>query len=339
MKKGSLSKSSRCANNFKTSLQVDRSELIQRKIKAIEEREARCIEINKQFRYELPKEVKEELVKKNIKLKPIAVPSKLISEIEANNNLKPLTFLQLIARTINMIEDNSGTNEIQPKSEEEEVNEKPRKKLQLKVRNKSEVLAGLESTVESVRKGGQISMQPMEFRMPSQRKKSGNSRTTTNLSLNNKPNSSRLVSKVSASKGSNTNRQGQFNGNFETIYEEKENKLSSLALPKIGDMRKAPKTTKHEVSRVVGRLKELKEDKEFRDSLFMVLQDDTTDKESYNLANQIIDAIMKGHNLSQNAFKSTKQQDVLKAKCKKMVAKLSNCIPHELLENIKLSFT
>lgn len=330
MKKVNLSKSSRVVNNLKISLQVNRNDLIQRKIKAIEEREARCSEINQKFKYELPKEVKDELVKKSIKLKPIAVPSKLISEIEANNSMKPLTFLQLIARTINMIEDSSNAPETQVTQEAEEIQEKPRKKLQLKVRNKTEVLAGLESTVESVRKGGQLSLQPMEFRMPDQKNKSN---------LSPKPKSSKLVSKVSTPRMPNTTRQPQTNGTFDTIYEEKENKLSSVALPRIGDKRRPPKSTKNDASKVLVRLKELKEDKEFKDSLFMVLQDDTTDKESYNLANQIIEAIMKGHNFSQNAFKSAKQQDVLKAKCKKMIAKLANCIPHELLENIKLSFS
>jgi predicted patatin/cPLA2 family phospholipase len=129
-------------------------------------------------------------------------------------------------------------------------------------------------------------------------------------------------------------------GTYETITEEKENKHIPVLLPKIHENRKAPtKIYKNEISKIVSRLKELKEDQEFKESIYTTLQDEITDKESYSLANHIIEAILNCHSLSPNVFKNFKNQDALKAKCKKMISMLGNYVPHELLDNLKSGFS
>jgi hypothetical protein len=51
----------------------------------------------------------------------------------------------------------------------------------------------------------------------------------------------------------------------------------------------------------------------------------------------VMDKLQFHYDLS--IFKNFKNQDALKAKCKKMISMLGNYVPHELLDNLKSGFS
>lgn len=113
------------AQNLKTlQLNVDRSTLIERKIKAIEDRSARCAEIRSKFKYNVPLELKS--ITKNL--------NEPIKEVQKEEPSKPFSFFSILMDSINSIE----TNKTLATEHENTEHEAPRpKKLRFKLnRNK-----------------------------------------------------------------------------------------------------------------------------------------------------------------------------------------------------------